>query len=95
MSFPATAKQFLIRTKLPVNSILFIMAVLYSSFILWSFQAPLVGVHFIRQADTLFTAYSYCKEDSSFLYPRIVHRENTSGVSIGEFPLFSYVLSLP
>lgn len=79
----------------PVQGFLFFLAVLYSGFILWSFQAPLVGVHFIRQADTLFTAYSYCTEGASFLYPRIIHRENTSGISIGEFPLWSYILSLP
>lgn len=60
-----------------------------------SASSPLEGVHQTRQADTLFTAFSYCTENASFFYPRIIHRENSPGVSIGEFPLWSYFLSLP
>lgn len=56
---------------------------------------PLQGIHSHRQADTLFAAYSYCYENTPFLTPKIAHRADTTGVSIGEFPLFSYLLSLP
>lgn len=58
-------------------------------------EFPLTGTHKIRQADTLFTGYSYCIEDSTFLYPKIAHREHTDGIAIGEFPLFSALISLP
>lgn len=56
---------------------------------------PLMGPHKTRQADTLFTGYSYCIGDSTFLYPKVAHRENTEGVAIGEFPLFSAIVSWP
>lgn len=58
-------------------------------------DVPLTGTHKVRQADTLFTGYSYCIGDSSFLLPKIAHREATSGIAIGEFPLFSFLISLP
>ncbi|MEY4616283.1 MAG: hypothetical protein RJB66_1243 [Pseudomonadota bacterium] len=58
-------------------------------------ENPLTGTHKIRQADTLFTGYSYCIGDSTFLFPKIAHRESTSGVAIGEFPLFSALISIP
>lgn len=58
-------------------------------------DSPLLGSHSWRQADTLFTAYSYCYEGSEFLKPKIAQRENTDGVAIGEFPLYSWVVSLP
>lgn len=61
----------------------------------YTFFSPLEGIHEIRQADTLFSGYSYCKEDTEFLKPRIAHRENTSGIAIGELPAFSYLISLP
>jgi len=56
---------------------------------------PLMGPHKTRQADTLFTGYSYCIGDSTFFYPKVAHRENTDGIAIGEFPLFSALISLP
>lgn len=56
---------------------------------------PLMGPHKTRQADTLFTGYSYCIGDSTFLYPKVAHRENTDGIAIGEFPLFSAMVSWP
>ena len=62
---------------------------------LYTSISPLEGIHSIRQADTLFAGYSYCVEGSSFALPKIAHRENTSGVAIGELPLFSYILSWP
>jgi hypothetical protein len=34
-------------------------------------------------------------EDAEFLKPRVAHSGETNGVAIGEFPLYSYVLSLP
>jgi hypothetical protein len=68
--------------------------VLFAAY-LWNFNAPLQGVHSIRQSDTIFTAYSYCIENSQFLLPKIAHRENTEGVAIGEFPLYSFLLSIP
>ncbi|MFN9065785.1 MAG: hypothetical protein ACK5V3_01040, partial [Bdellovibrionales bacterium] len=41
-------------------------------------------------------AYSYCKEDgASFLYPKTLFRGDTGGVAIGEFPIYSWMLSLP
>jgi hypothetical protein len=62
----------------------------------FSWNGSLLGSHKIRQGDTLFTAYSYCKEDgASFLYPKTVFRGDTSGVAIGEFPIYSWLLSLP
>lgn len=74
--------------------------VIYSSLGLliaaWAFVlfSPLEGIHRIRQADTLFAAYSYCTEGAEFLRPRIAHRGNTEGIAIGEFPLVSYIFSL-
>lgn len=70
---------------------LLIFAVLYFH----NFEYTLRGIHKVRQADTLFSGYSYCFEDTSFLKPRIAHRENTTGIAIGELPLFSYLLSIP
>ncbi|MGE0632866.1 MAG: hypothetical protein AB7O96_10680 [Pseudobdellovibrionaceae bacterium] len=70
---------------------LIVFAVLYFQ----NFEYLLRGVHKIRQADTLFTGYSYCFEGTEFLKPKVANRENTSGVSIGEFPLFSYLISIP
>lgn len=58
-------------------------------------RAPLQGIHSIRQADTLFTAWSYCTEQADFLKPRVAHRGAGNGVVIGEFPLASFVYSLP
>ncbi len=75
--------------------VLFILFVFYTAYIFYGYQALLIGPHLIRQADTLFASYSYCYEQTSFLLPKIIHREMTSGVSIGEFPLWSYLLSLP
>lgn len=72
-----------------ILSFVFIVAVL-----LYILPSPLQGIHRIRQADTLFAAYSYCIENTNFSSPRISHRENTSGIAIGEYPLFSYLLSL-
>lgn len=58
-------------------------------------SSPIEGVHAIRQADTLFAGWSYCRENTEFLKPKIAHRGDTSGVSIGEFPLASMVFALP
>ncbi len=58
-------------------------------------DAPLQGVHTIRQSDTTFAAYSYCVENTPFLKPKVAHRGATSGTAIGEFPIYSYVMSLP
>ncbi|MFN7905435.1 MAG: hypothetical protein ACK5P5_09650 [Pseudobdellovibrionaceae bacterium] len=56
---------------------------------------PLEGVHKIRQADTLFAGFSYCMEQTPFFKPRIVQRGVNPGTSIGEFPVFSYLISIP
>lgn len=56
---------------------------------------PLQGPHKIRQADTLFSSFSYCKENTDFLKPRIMHREATTGVAIGEFPIYNYLMAVP
>jgi|GEM_PF-5166829 hypothetical protein len=56
---------------------------------------PLIGPHKIRQADTLFSSYSYCVENTEFLKPRILHREGTNGVAVGEFPVYNYLMSIP
>lgn len=76
-------------TLLMVLSFVFLLGVL-----IYITPSPLQGIHRIRQADTLFAAYSYCKEQTPFHLPKISHRENTSGVAIGEFPLYSYIVSL-
>lgn len=61
-----------------------------------SWERPLQGLHSHRQADTLFVAFSYCLEPGAeFLKPRILHRGDTPGVAVGEFPLFSWLVSLP
>jgi hypothetical protein len=69
--------------------------VLHIAFMLIAPNQPLQGPHKIRQADTLFSSYSYCKENADFLRPRIMHREGTNGVAVGEFPLYNYVMSMP
>jgi hypothetical protein len=60
-----------------------------------TWQRPLQGLHGHRQADTLYTAYNYCLEDGSFFRPRVIFRGESSGISIGELPLFSGIISLP
>lgn len=70
-------------------------AIAFSFFYFKNLNVPLAGAHKIRQADTLFTAYSYCEEGSSFFYPRTVFRQDTTGIAIGEFPLTSYLFSAP
>lgn len=75
---------------------LLILGCLIILFGFWvNLEAPLQGVHSIRQADTLFSAYSYCKENTSFMLPKLPNRGLSSGIGIGEFPLYSYVISLP
>lgn len=63
---------------------------------LWVYNLPipLNGTHQWRQSDTLITAYYYCTEDARFAYPKVAARDGTSGVAIGEFPVFSYVAGL-
>lgn len=61
----------------------------------WHFNSPLLGSHGWRQADTLFTGYFFCKEDSNIMHPRIAQRELTDGIAIGEFPLYSWLASVP
>jgi hypothetical protein len=60
----------------------------------WSqtYFIPLNGAHQWRQADTLTTAYFYCTNESSFFKPEIAAREGTTGVAIGEFPVYSYIV---
>lgn len=58
-------------------------------------EVPLLGSHSWRQADTNSMSYSFCKEDANILYPRVPIREETSGVAIGEFPIFSWINALP
>lgn len=75
-----------------------LLLILFLIFVLFSLRNqffPLEGVHKIRQADTLFTGFSYCLEKSSFFEPRIVQRGLNPGISIGELPVFSYLISLP
>lgn len=62
---------------------------------LGNLNSPLQGIHSIRQADTLFAARSYCVEHSEFLKPRIAHRGDGAGINIGEFPVVSWMFSLP
>lgn len=62
---------------------------------LWNLNTPLLGSHTWRQADTLFTGYFFCTEDPNILNPRVAQREDTSGIAIGEFPLYSWVISIP
>jgi hypothetical protein len=74
--------------------IFFLMAMLIA-LVLYAINSPLQGLHSIRQADTLFQAYSFCYEHSSFFKPRILDRGLTSGISVGELPVFSFLVSLP
>lgn len=76
------------------KSIILTLVALSLGYFLWSVNEPLLGVHRWRQADTLFASYFYCTEDSPFLLPKIAPRQNTPGVGIGEFPLYSYIISL-
>lgn len=62
---------------------------------IWNIDSPLQGIHSIRQADTLGAARSYCVEHAEFLKPLIAHRGAGAGVNIGEFPVVSWLLSLP
>lgn len=57
-------------------------------------DVPLQGTHRWRQADTLFSSYYFCTEETNILYPRIGPRQNTAGVAIGEFPLYSYITGM-
>lgn len=62
---------------------------------LTTWNAPLSGIHGVRQADTLFAGWSYCVEGTEFLRPRVAHRGTGAGVAIGEFPLASAVFAAP
>lgn len=75
--------------------LLLVFFVIFGFFSLRNQFMPLEGVHKIRQADTLFTGLSYCYEGGSFFEPRIVQRGINMGISIGELPVFSYLISLP
>lgn len=77
------------------NLIFIFFVIIFSTAFIYNINSPLQGVHSIRQADTLFSAYSYCKEDTPFLLPKLPQRGLSSGVGIGEFPLYSYIVSLP
>lgn len=68
---------------------------LFLCFFAKGLQDPLTGNHKWRQADTLFASYFFCEEDPNFFTPRIAHRGSTDGVSIGEFPLYSFAVALP
>ena len=72
-----------------------IFALILLGAFLFNASSPLQGIHTIRQSDTVFAAYSYCMEGTDFLKPKVAHRGTTSGVAIGEFPLYSYIVSLP
>lgn len=63
---------------------------------LFNIQYPIQGIQQHRQADTLMTGYLYCSEEAPFLEPRVSFRGNAEkGIAIGEFPIFSYLISLP
>lgn len=83
------------RTKTAFFLCLFLCLAALTYTYLSNYKTPLWGANPHRQADTLFSAYSYCKEDTSFLKPKVLARGETAGVSIGEFPPYSYLLSLP
>ncbi len=72
----------------------FFVLILFLAFA-YNASSPLQGVHTIRQSDTTFAAYSYCYEGTEFLKPKVAHRGTTSGIAIGEFPLYSFLMSLP
>ena len=72
----------------------FFVLILFLAFA-YNATSPLQGVHTIRQSDTTFAAYSYCYEGTEFLKPKVAHRGATSGIAIGEFPLYSFIMSLP
>ncbi len=76
---------------------IFILLILSVLLLIWLnvLNEPLSGTHEHRQADTLFTAWSYCYENTNFFFPTVIFRENTPGVAIGEFPLWSWVVSIP
>lgn len=72
--------------------IVFIVTCIFIS----NINTPLQGMHQVRQADTLMTSVLYCMEGAPFLEPRISFRGPLEkGIAIGEFPLFSYLVSMP
>lgn len=71
--------------------VLLTLSVLFFS----NIRIPLLGSHPWRQADTLFTGYFFCYEDQNILRPRIGQRQDTTGIAIGEFPLYSWLISVP
>lgn len=79
----------------PVQVFLAIALAIASFAWLWNLSSPLQGLHSVRQADTLFTAWSYCTEGHDFLHPRVAHRGLGTGINIGELPLASEVFSWP
>lgn len=71
------------------------MIVVVIAYLIPGLTTPLQGVHEWRQADTMFASYFYCTEEGvEFLKPKIGPRGETAGVAIGEFPLYSYLMSL-
>ena len=82
-----TAKPIAVLYLLCLGAILFLF--------LRSVEVPMLGAHPWRQADTLFTGYFFCQEDANILHPRVAQRRDTTGIAIGEFPIYSWIISLP
>ncbi|WP_413578489.1 hypothetical protein ACLVWU_08120 [Bdellovibrio sp. HCB290] len=79
-----------------VQYIPYILLSIIALFFIRNLGNPLQGMHFVRQSDTLMTGVIYCYESAPFLEPRIAFRGALpKGVVRGEFPLFSYIVSLP
>lgn len=72
------------------SAVLLVIAVFLS---LLHINTPFLGVHQIRQSDTLMAGLLYFQEDAPFLEPRVGFRGSLEkGIAIGEFPIYSFLL---
>jgi 4-amino-4-deoxy-L-arabinose transferase-like glycosyltransferase len=61
---------------------------------LYNINAPLVGFHAWRQADTMTIAQNFYANGYNLLLPQIDWGGNTPGYVEAEFPIYQYILSL-
>ncbi|MBX2989429.1 MAG: hypothetical protein KF802_16190 [Bdellovibrionaceae bacterium] len=76
------------------RAVLAVAALFAVGSLLVTLDIPLQGTHAWRQSDTLYMSYAYCTEGAEFLRPHVGRRMDTSGVAIGEFPIFSYLMAV-
>jgi 4-amino-4-deoxy-L-arabinose transferase-like glycosyltransferase len=80
---------------MPVNPLnpLFALLVLAAIVRLIGIDAPLIGVHAWRQADTAAIARNFYENGFNFLYPQVDWGGATAGYCETEFPIYSYLVS--